>query len=998
MLSIFYHLFAALDVFIYSVAALLFRIIIEIANTQFFKPDSLNAVANRIYIVVGVLMLFKLIISGLQYIINPDIFDDKEKGLGGLLKKTALSLAMMVAAPIVFNLLMSLQTPIFSAIPTIIFGQEAPQGEDAMKKELEDRGTYISFTVLQSFVQVREKHTNDVGTSADAPKGSSCVGEGCQIHDFQSFYDHITEHCPWSIFGNMDSCTYDYKIILSTLCGGFLLYMLLGMALDVAIRTIKFGLIQMLAPIPISSYVFSKDKLTKFVKTATTVYADLFIRIAIIYFIIFAIKELIATQILDPFGVAGGGVSSNTIVNILIIFGLLMFASKAPKFITELLGLPEIGSGDFADMFKPAWSRAGGAAGAMINPLTNAATNFRQTWGVNKGQSFGKKLRRSLSRAAGGFGKGALDSVQGVMAGDDWAKMRQRHEAATQKSLRKAITAKERRKNKTEGNSRIQSIKDRIQKFRNDNKLLNDPATEEEAIRRYESAMDRYQKMGENIRKGMENGTLSGDALKKAMAEYTKLGTELSDRESWIQKEKFQVVADQQVAAQIKTHTDTITANNKRITEIDNEIAASGDTMTTEELLEKQQEKINLEADNLKEQAAIEEITHEKELKNLEQASKDKIKGANSRIALINDILKTGVGDATLDSLEAQRGHVENEINSQIADIDLELSSGGLSKEKVDELSAKKVELTKQLNEEINRIESSIANRKVELEKERDAEIVNVDKYKTEYTDGVKEIKAKQNAYKDKIVEEYQEREKTIEEFEKQGEMLEQQQRMTEKALGPFATYKNTLDAYFGGNPVTGKSYLDFSNLLGQTRSQIYTGEAMTKMRQNADILIDAKTKEPYRFNSKFMINSSVKLSYEEMVDIKTRLANHDISMDELKEKGFANAAMFGSAFEDVEKKAAAAYYSANIAMINGNIKVPYELKRPDLNSAIIESYDALVDALIKAGVPADQRARMLEDLATDPGKFMQNASTTKDLYAGTGKKIIDAQKKDDKN
>lgn len=383
-----YELFSIIDSIIYGVAEALFRIIFDLANVQFFTNDQIKAVTSRVYIVVGVLMLFKLVISAVQYLINPDAFEDKEKGLGGLLKKTAVSIGLIVIIPTVFQFLMAVQSPIIKTLPSVILG--ASPSETINDQSI---GFDLSFEVLSTFIRPRDSR----GSVSDAV--GKTPGE---IHDIGSFVVHVTDGCGgiWSLFGiGGSNCEYDYKILISTLAGGFLCYMLLGMTLDIAIRTIKMGIIQMLAPIPISSYIVNKDMLNKFVKTATSVYLDLFIRMGIVYFVIFAIQAILETGILG-FGVFGGVKASNwfmsIVVNIILIFGLLMFASKAPKFITELLGLPDVGSGDIADMFKPAWQRAGGFA-ALNGSIGAGAANMLNYANNNaKGKNLREKLKNAL--------------------------------------------------------------------------------------------------------------------------------------------------------------------------------------------------------------------------------------------------------------------------------------------------------------------------------------------------------------------------------------------------------------------------------------------------------------------------------------------------------------------------------------------------------------------------------------------------------------------------
>ena len=443
MIGILYTLFAVIDSAIYGIASSLFKIIFDLATVQFFTEPQIKAVANRVYIVVGVLMLFKIVISAVQYLINPDSFEDKEKGLGGLLKKTAVSIGLIVVIPTIFQFLMAIQGPIIKTLPSVILGS-SPSESTINNDSL---GFDLSFQVLSTFVRPREGKGGSVSDATGKTQGV--------IHNFGSFSLHITDGCNvlfWLLGADGGGCIYDYKIFVSTIAGVFLCYMLLGMTLDIAIRTIKMSLIQMLAPIPISSYIVNKDMLNKFIKTATSVYLDLFIRMGIVYFIIFAIQSVLETGVLG-FGIISGVNTGDwfqsIVVNIIIIYGLLMFASKAPKFITELLGLPDIGSGDFADMFKPAWQRAGGFAavnGSIGAGLANMANKINNngdptdTFGQKLKKTFkDKKLRREMFRsgAAGassaGF-HGMIAAAQGKGSKDVYAA-----------GFRRAVTARQNR-------------------------------------------------------------------------------------------------------------------------------------------------------------------------------------------------------------------------------------------------------------------------------------------------------------------------------------------------------------------------------------------------------------------------------------------------------------------------------------------------------------------------------------------------------------------------
>ncbi len=414
-----YILSAFLDTFLYGLAAILFNIIMKIAYIEILEDDFISGLASRIYLIVGVLILFRVAISAIQYLINPDAFSDKEKGAAGLLKNLLITVALIAIVPSVFKFALSIQKPVLQSIPAIILGNEASDygiKTNGVNTTLDaNAGEKISFMILSNFIRARSS------------KGGSVCDGNCKIHDITSFNSEISDNLFKgnvlnSILSgfNMDDFPYEYVVVFSTVAGGFLCYILLSMSLDIGIRAFKLAIIQMLAPIPISSYAFDKEKFKKFAKTSLQVYADLFIRMVIVFLIIFLIQRILRNVNVN----VGSNVKINTggsgilgwlgwfedfLVRIVLIFGLLMFARSAPKFITDLLGLPEVTGGDMMDMFKPAWQRVGGLSGlsAGINAYRSA-------------KEYGEGRRRAFARSLTAGGHAIANRLRSVLTGKDF--------------------------------------------------------------------------------------------------------------------------------------------------------------------------------------------------------------------------------------------------------------------------------------------------------------------------------------------------------------------------------------------------------------------------------------------------------------------------------------------------------------------------------------------------------------------------------------------------
>ena len=74
----------------------IYGLLLQIARTSIFDQEVISQFSQRIYAIVGIFMLFKVSVSLITYILNPDDFTDKEKGFTSIIKRIVISLAMIV--------------------------------------------------------------------------------------------------------------------------------------------------------------------------------------------------------------------------------------------------------------------------------------------------------------------------------------------------------------------------------------------------------------------------------------------------------------------------------------------------------------------------------------------------------------------------------------------------------------------------------------------------------------------------------------------------------------------------------------------------------------------------------------------------------------------------------------------------------------------------------------------------------------------------------------
>ena len=81
---------------------------------RFDFSNIVDTIRNNIYILLGIFMLFRLAISFINYMINPDAMGDKNAGTGKLVTRVVTSFVLLLALPLVFPLLRNLQSALIA--------------------------------------------------------------------------------------------------------------------------------------------------------------------------------------------------------------------------------------------------------------------------------------------------------------------------------------------------------------------------------------------------------------------------------------------------------------------------------------------------------------------------------------------------------------------------------------------------------------------------------------------------------------------------------------------------------------------------------------------------------------------------------------------------------------------------------------------------------------------------------------------------------------------
>ncbi len=426
--SLFQWIMLFIDSVIYWFASQCYQLFIKLSMTQIFSENFFQNFANRIYAVLGVFMLFYLAYALLNALVDPDKLAKGDKSVSKLASNLVISLVILGLLPSIFQYAYRLQNYVLSSniIGSLIFGTGTIDPNSDTDESMIRFGDSMSFLVLNTFL-----NPDNYNVRIDDNKTWFDVKYEI-LHD--SDYGSITGLADAIAYGNAPVVTesgdgepkqVEYKVVLSSLAGIYLCYIMLSFTLDLGVRIVKLAFCQLIAPIPIilRATPGKKGTFDKWLKLTLSVYFEVFVRVAIMYISIYFINEIADSAIFEQF--FSGGIQG-MLAMVIVILGVLTFAKQAPKMISDVLGI-ETGNLKFGIKDK---LKAGGAltGAAMIGAGATGLTRNLIAGGMNvfgKGRSAfndfkGGNIKSGLKNLGGavtGIGTGALSTIAGGTSG-----------------------------------------------------------------------------------------------------------------------------------------------------------------------------------------------------------------------------------------------------------------------------------------------------------------------------------------------------------------------------------------------------------------------------------------------------------------------------------------------------------------------------------------------------------------------------------------------------
>ena len=359
-------LMAWLCSFIYKLVASFFELFINISKVELLSSDEIKPIYQRVTLALTVIMVFYVIFELVKYILEPDTFSDKEKGASKVVVRMIIVVVLIAFVPTIFTYAFKLQNSLIEkeVLSKVILGKSHTDAKSF--------GNNFAADVLSLFYRYDKEFWDN--------EDKDCDGVSCELVVIGNIDSLRTNGKIDNLsFGITESDTAkpqngissEYALIsfdglFAVIVGGFLVYVLVLYCIDLGVRVAQLAFLQIIAPIPIIGYLSpKKDNIfTKWVKQCITTFLDLFLRLAIIYFVLL-VCEILARAYNNGTLLRNVSDDSSTLLYIALILGLLLFAQKAPKMLQELFPKMGAAAGNLglkkADRVAPLAARAIGA-------------------------------------------------------------------------------------------------------------------------------------------------------------------------------------------------------------------------------------------------------------------------------------------------------------------------------------------------------------------------------------------------------------------------------------------------------------------------------------------------------------------------------------------------------------------------------------------------------------------------------------------------------------
>lgn len=420
-----FRLLMYLDDLLLTLCRASYKVFVYTSRITLINGEQIELFTNRVYLILGIALVFIIAYNLLTYIVDPDKISDKKSGAGAFVKNVIISLTIIVITPMAFVKLYSFQNTVITQgiIANIIMGVPSNDSEEdsdlanltdsERAEELLDRGAKnVTTTVYASFIVPAGNGFSALDCAPVSKYDPIMTQKGRKPYcDAYKYMQETGSNSEFRTLIDDYEDEFDYYFIVSTAGVLVMLFFFASYCIELGKRAGKLAILQLLAPIPVAMEIVpgKSGSRQKWLNEVISTYLDVFIYQATVFIVIF-LSRFVGPTIQNLFSTAYSGstgvisVVERTFALVFLTFGLFKFGKDVPKMIEDLIGIK--GAGSFGDVAKRAFAMAGVSGGLLGATATRFSRNMRD--------ENGKWKLRNIGSGLAGVGSGVVRTLWGA--------------------------------------------------------------------------------------------------------------------------------------------------------------------------------------------------------------------------------------------------------------------------------------------------------------------------------------------------------------------------------------------------------------------------------------------------------------------------------------------------------------------------------------------------------------------------------------------------------
>ena len=328
---------------IYTAILNLYEIFYYLASARFFTDDTIKTLNSNLYVLISVVMLFVFSATMLAAIVNPDLIEDKKKGVGAVFKRGIIGVLLIVLIPFAFDKAYDLQKEIMDKhlIEKTLVGMKFKNDETNTGG---NGGKVIAGSLISSVIYPNvdsENGTVEIETDSGGDPSERYNKMVADVRKMNNFADYLNVYKKGT-----DDYAFSFNALIAIIAGIVADYILLMFAIDMAVRLFKLAFFELTAPISIIAYIAAGGDIFK--KWATQVgitFLEVFLRVGAMAFYLFLISNLNSFANSESWSASGFEGLGWLLLKLLLIIGMLIFVNKIPNLVKDAFGfeIPKTG-------------------------------------------------------------------------------------------------------------------------------------------------------------------------------------------------------------------------------------------------------------------------------------------------------------------------------------------------------------------------------------------------------------------------------------------------------------------------------------------------------------------------------------------------------------------------------------------------------------------------------------------------------------------------------